>query len=372
LKILYDYQIFTDQNYGGISRYFSEIISRIGKKDKNSYEISSIFSNNYYLIRNKLNNKEFLPRNEFKGKHRLMKLINQSYTKLKLIKNDFDIFHPTYYDPYFLKYLYNKPYVITVPDLIYYIFHSDNKYQKKIKVDIYNVVRNSSHIITISNNTKNDIIKYFDIDKNNISVIYPGNSIIANISKKKSVFPNNYILFVGNRNGYKNFTNLVIAVADILISENIFLICIGGGTPSIEEKALLEKLKIKERIIFISNTTDENMVHYYRNALCFIFPSKYEGFGIPILESFSCGCPVILSNTSSFPEVAGEAALYFDPNSIESIKQTIRHYLKLSQEEKVAMRIRGFHRLKLFSWDTAYEQTIFVYEKLISNKVKYL
>jgi len=365
LKILYDYQIFTEQKYGGISRYFTEIISRIGVEDENTYEISLLFSNNYYLKNKKLNKKEFLHKIEFKGKRRLMQLINQYYSKKLLKKNDFDIFHPTYFDTYFIDKV-KKPYVITVHDLIYYLYPNENKHELKIRANIQNVVKKASHVIAISNNTKNDIIKYFNIDEKKISVIYHGCSLNMDLLKKhKSKLSINYFLYVGNRKGYKNFANLVLAIAETLISKNLFLICAGGVIPSPEESALLEKLKIKEKVIFFPHITDDYMAQLYRSALGFIYPSKYEGFGIPILESFACGCPILLSNTSSFPEVAGNAAIYFDPNSIESIRNTIMNYLELSIEEKNAMRSKGFDRLKLFSWDKAYKQIFSVYGKLV-------
>jgi len=365
MKILYDYQIFTEQNYGGISRYFTEIISRIGVIDKNTYEISLLFSNNCYLKNKKLNKKEFFHKIEFKGKRRLIKQINKYYSRKILKKNDFDIFHPTYYDPYFINEI-KKPYVITVHDLIYFIFPNQNKHELKIRANIQNVVRNASHVIAISKNTKCDIIKYLNIDEKKISVIYHSCSLNVELLKNhKSKLSINYFLYVGNRRGYKNFSNLILAIAEILIIKNLFLICAGGTIPSREEIALLEKLNVKDKVLFFPQINDDYLTQLYTNALCFIYPSKYEGFGIPILESFACGCPVLLSNTSSFPEIAGDAAIYFNPNSIESIRDAVMNYLELSIEEKNEMRSKGFDRLKLFSWDKAYEQTISVYEKLV-------
>lgn len=365
MKILYDYQTFTEQNYGGISRYFAEILNLLKKDENIEFKISSLCSNNYYLNKYGLNRSKFLPSLDFKGKRRIMKIINQTYARHLLKKNDFDLFHPTYYNTYFLKLLKDKPYVLTVHDLIYEIYDNGYISNKVIRSFIRESISNATHIISISENTKKNIIEYYGIDSDKITTIYHGNSLFVNESNKCcSKTPKDYFLFVGTRTGYKNFSNLVISIAEILKKNNISLVCAGGNIPHQEEKRLLREFKIENSVIFYPLLKDEELAHLYKNALAFIFPSQYEGFGIPVLEAFACGCPVLLSNSSSFPEVAGNAALYFDPYSHDSMLNSVKKIIQ-SKTLRENLIQKGSERIKLFTWESAYLKTIEVYKKLM-------
>lgn len=366
MKILFDYQTFTEQNYGGISRYFSEIIRLLSQDKECNINIASLLSNNYYLNMYGFNKSKFLSSIHFRGKRRLMKVINREYAKMILKRNDFDIFHPTYFDTYFLPYIKNKPYVLTVHDLIYEIFSNDYPEANEIRNSMRELVWHAKHIISVSNSTKKDIINYYGIDKNKITTIYHGNSLKINLKAKIiNKFNKNYFLFVGHRDGYKNFSNLLISIAPILKEHKILLICSGGNIANKEEIELINELSIKNYVFIYSWLLDEELIDLYNNALALIFPSRYEGFGIPILEAFACRCPVLLSNSSSLPEIAGDAALYFDPISIESIRNTINNFLSLEKSEIAILKEKGFNRLEMFSWNKAYLETLEVYKKLI-------
>ncbi len=184
----------------------------------------------------------------------------------------------------------------------------------------------ATKIIAISKNTKKDIIKYYGINSNKIDVIYLGNSLYdSGISNKIDrniigTMPKKYILFVGSRKIYKNFYFFVEAVAPVLQKdENLNLICVGGGPFSNDERFYLKSFNI-DRQIYHYTVNDDTLSEVYKRAIALIYPSLYEGFGLPILEAYSCSCPVILSNTSSLPEIAGDAAAYFDPKDITSMR----------------------------------------------------
>ena len=139
--------------------------------------------------------------------------------------------------------------------------------------------------------------------------------------------------------------------------------CAGGGKFTREEMQLLSTLGIIGQISQY-DLSDDNLAHFYKNALAFIFPSLYEGFGIPILESFACGCPLLCSDTSSLPEIAGEAACYFDPYSEASIQNVL---LKVLEDTHLRndLILKGYERLKKFSWQQTAEQTKKIYESVL-------
>ena len=331
MKILYDHQIFTSQKYGGISRYFYELIKLIEFEKDESIQVttSCLLSNNHYITnKDCVNHINFISRNEFRGKIRIMSLINTSNSILKLRKQSFDIFHPTYYDDYFLKHIGNKPYVVTVHDMIHEKFSNLFPKNDKTSFKKRKIVTSASKIIAISENTKKDLIELFKIQESKIEVIYHGNSLsINNIDKNKMLkieLPKKYILFVGERGGYKNFFRFINSTNKLLNEDkDLTIVCVGGRKFTETELLLLKTLKNSNRILRF-DLNDQQLIYFYSNALAFVFPSLYEGLGIPILEAFACKCPLICSNTGSFPEIAHNAAEYFDPYDNDSIYNSIK------------------------------------------------
>lgn len=366
MKILYDHQIFTTQKYGGISRYFYELIKEFKGIDSIKTTVSLLLSNNHYISDKKyVNHIGFFPNSEFRGKIRLNTIINKFASIREIKKQNFDIFHPTYYDPYFLSYMSSKPFVLTVYDMIHEKnseFFSDHGVTSKNKRCL---VERSTKIIAISESTKNDLIELYDVDASKIEVIYLGNSMIPN-DKMVSDFsiPEMYILFVGSRGGYKNFNTFIKSISTLL-DENVGLsvVCVGGGGFNVGELSLFSKLNIQEKI-FQYNLDDEVLAQFYRNAIMFVFPSLYEGFGIPILEAFACECPLVCSNTSSLKEIADDGAEYFDPYSEQSIYNATEKVLN-SLVERTRLINNGTKRLLHFSWEKTAEKTLKVYESII-------
>jgi len=365
IKILYDCQIFDTQKYGGISRYFVELIQEFAKMNDIGLYKPAIMSNNHYLSTINIRNiNPFCFNSEFKGKSRLTSLINKLYIRDKLRQKDFDVFHPTYYHPAFIKYLGAKPFVVTVYDMIHEKF-SDEFVNSNDSNNKRYLAEKASKIIAISENTKTDLINIFNINPNKIEVVYLGNSLVLpqnNIELKN--IPERYILFVGRRSKYKNFNNFVKAVTPLIHKDKEFaVVCIGGGMFSKEEHQLFNKLNIQEKLHQI-NIDDDTLPLYYKNALMFVFPSLYEGFGIPILEAFACNCPLVCSNTSSLPEIAGNAALYFDPADLESIQSVVNDLLNNDSLRKTLVQ-NGKERLKQFSWEITAQKTSQVYKSVL-------
>jgi glycosyltransferase involved in cell wall biosynthesis len=368
MKILYDHQVFSILKYGGIPRYFCELIKNLPPEYQ--FNLPIIFSDNQYLQENtkiftKLN---FLPAKNFKGKHFIRKklyFINQMYSRYCISANNFDLFHPTFYDNYFLKVL-KKPFIITVHDLTEFKFKDTFYKCSSIVPQMERVIKNASRIISVSENTKRDLVEIFNVNPEKIDVIYHGfykrscnkpytNKIIESFGK--------YILFVGQRILYKNFKTFAEAVSMLLKKEKgIKLVCVGTPFTS-KEKQLLSKLRIGNQTIAL-NVDDSTLNDLYSNALVFVYPSLYEGFGMPILEAFANNCPVCLSDTSCFPEIAQNAGIFFDPYDNKSILSAIEKIIYDNNFTKELI-IAGQKRLNSFSWEKAAKETISSYNKVI-------
>jgi len=380
MKILYDHQIFTWQDYGGISRYFCELMSQYATEPGISFRLALRYSQNDHLRQQPLLNRFWTQRNDFfsdsSGITRFQRGIhinvlnhvfnNQRESVQRLKEQDFDLFHPTYFDPYFLRYLKTKPYVLTVYDMIIELFPDMFKgdttaIQKK------KVIECATKIIAISENTKTDIIRFYDIDPKKIEVIPLATSLKVNTPDSAPTRPHKYILFVGNRGTYKNFIFFINSVSSLLCKEkDLTVICAGGGMFSDDEMHLLDDLGIKTQVLYYPIINDSTLSHLYRNAILFVFPSLYEGFGIPVLEAFSCGCPVAASNCSSLPEVGNESVRYFDPNNSDSIRQVVEDIVHNDSLQE-SLRKRGYQRLDHFSWEKTARATRNVYDNLLSQ-----
>jgi glycosyltransferase involved in cell wall biosynthesis len=366
MKVFYDHQIFTVQKYGGISRYFYELMNRFDNQN-NQIISSSILSNNEYLRYSKnTNSHAFFPNNNFPGKSRFMNVVNKFNSNRILTNSNFDIFHPTFFDPYFLKFIGKKPFVLTVHDLINEKFINQFEYLKleeKITNDKHLLMKQASKIIAVSETTKKDIIDYYQIDGNKIEVIYHGNSLFKKPLTRNSILNFEYVLFVGKRSMYKNFLFTIESVHQLLKKYKLKFVCFGGSKLSKVEIKLIHKLELQDYVIHIDQIDDQLLQNLYINAVFFIFPSMYEGFGIPLLEAFGCECPVLSSEGGSLKEVGGDAAIYFDPFDSQSIYDMFLMMIERTDIRKKCIEL-GKIRLNNFSWDDTFNKTLSVYKSL--------
>jgi glycosyltransferase involved in cell wall biosynthesis len=362
MKILYDTQIFNLQKFGGISRYFYELMMH--SKDLFEYNIPYTFSENIYGKQLR-QYKNFPLKFHFKGKRRIINIFDRAEIK-KNLRNNYDIIHPTYYDPCLLKDIINIPMVIDVHDMIYEKMPEYFKKNDKTAANKKKYFIKASAIIATSQRTKNDLLEIHpEIPEKKVNVIYHGE--IFSEYKQKSE-KQNYILFTGQRKIYKNFNKFIEAVAPLLIRYDLQLICTGPEFTK-NEYTLLSQLKIAEKTkaVFASESALQD---FYAKALMFVFPSLYEGFGFPILEAFASGCPALISGTSCFPEIAADAAVYFDPYSVDDMREKIEKVL-LDSSLQAKLIERGFERVKYFSWEKTVKQTYQLYCEVLSHTTKH-
>jgi glycosyltransferase involved in cell wall biosynthesis len=367
MRVLFDHQIFSAQIYGGISRYFSELMKGFSFDEEIDCDLSLRYTSNYYLrTRQRIPDGLILKNLSFRGKHKILNYFNKKISKRKILKQNYDIFHPTYYDPYFLDFIDKKPFVLTIYDMIHEIFPDSSSGGEVVLANKKMIAEKASVIIAISKNTKKDIVRFFGIDEDKIKVIYLASSCKPNVCDESLnlSLPENYVFFIGKRNGYKNFDLFVESMALIMKKDSsLNIVCAGGGVFTKAEKEKFRDFDIESRISHFFGG-DNLIQHLYSKALAFVFPSLYEGFGIPILEAFSCNCPVICSRTSSLPEIAKDSAIYFNPEDKTEMRNSIEEVLydKTLRERLVEL---GVERLKDFSWANTARQTKKIYKEII-------
>jgi glycosyltransferase involved in cell wall biosynthesis len=368
MNVLFDPQVFSFQEHGGISRYYCELFKQFSKIGGVKPSLVIKYSNNRYLPEfDFIHVKHFFPSYRFKGRNEIIKFLNRMYVRSKFHAMPVpQVFHPTYYDPYFLDLLGDIPFVLTIYDMSHELYpqlFSRFDYTAENKKE---VSAKANRIIAISEHTKKDIVALLNIPASKIDVIPLATTLSpAGMAKTDIPLPNRYFLYVGKRNTYKNFFFLLNAMNALSqTTPHCSLICAGGGTFTARERKEIDRLRLSDKIIQM-DADDTMLAHLYSRAQAFVFPSLYEGFGIPILEAFACGCPVLLSNRSCLPEVGGDAARYFDPESVSSLVENLTEVI---EDKALAddMRTSGLNRLKLFSWDNTARKTIESYKKALS------
>lgn len=358
MKILYDHQVFSWQKYGGISRYFYEIIKRIALS--NHVYFYQGYNVNKYNLDEVQTYEKYFSKKKYEIAHtgRLYNFINMIGLKCFSKINKVDIYHPTYYKDYNLN---NGRMIVTVYDMIHELFSSEfiNDKTSERKRDL---LLKADGIISISESTKKDLINIFNIPSEKIKVIYLANSLKTEV-KNNRLINEPYILYVGNRNGYKNFNDFLIAFSKTKCKNDFKCVCFGGSRFLNEEITLINKLGLKNSIIYKSGN-DNILANLYKYAALFVYPSKYEGFGLPPLEAMYYETPVLASNTSSIPEIVDNAGVYFNPNSIEDMAEKIDK--TLGDENLLnTLKQKGKEREKIFSWDKCAKETLNFYSNFV-------
>lgn len=367
LNILFDTQIFRQQRYGGISRYFCEVAPRVGRASDITSRILAPAHGNAYLeamrgdtlIGWKSNDRIRRTR----GLGRLEKWASAIAESAVARAYRPDVVHETYYWGSRASQL-GAARVLTIYDMIHERFASHFSPDDRTPAAKRRAVERADHVICISESTRRDVIEFLNVPPEKLTVTY----LSANLRPGPAAAPMPsteapYILYVGERRGYKNFNMLVKAMQSSAQLRGFRLLCFGGGQLDDQEWKAIDELGFPRAGIAQRQGDDRALMAAYQNALCFVYPSLYEGFGIPPLEAMACGCPVACSNTSSIPEVAGDAAAYFDPEDAGSMADAIESIVT-SESRRLELKRLGEHRTTVFSWDRCAMETTRVYRSL--------
>ena len=355
MKIYYDHQMFSLQKFGGITTYFAQLMAHL--PDGLEAVMATRYSDNIYLNERNYGVKQLAFPKNYRIKRRLYYFLNDRQHHRTIRKADFDIYHPTYYDVANTK----KPTVITIHDLIHekfplYFSKIDQGASLKAKA-----IKRADHIICVSEHTKKDLLNIYHIDPKKVSTVYHGYDFRT---KGHADQKENYLLYVGDRGGYKNFDNFILGVAELLNRDPTLQVICTGKPFNGKEVQLFNRLGIQDQVSVRTSIDSGALLRLYRKAKAFVYPSLYEGFGIPILEAFSQSCPVLLSNASCFPEIAKDGAIYFDPHSPEAIGTAVETVLNDADLTKKNIENANL-RLQDFSVEKMAQKTSEVYRLFV-------
>ncbi len=364
LRVLYDYQIFALQEMGGISRYFVELARRLPLCEPGiETTVLAPAHINAYLDTSPVQ-RIGIKIASFPGKHHILPFVNRLVGQPFLKRRHPDIFHETYYCA--SHQLTDAPRILTVYDMIHERFpdrfEGVDRHLPALKAK---AVTRADHVIAISESTRNDLMQYLDVPAAKISVIPLGSSFDQIEGNSESVRRERpYLLYVGLRGGVKNFQAFINAYSrSKILTAEFEVLCVGGGDFTAEEQQSFIQFGLRDRIRHLQ-ADDGVLAALYKHAAVFVYPSLYEGFGMPLLEAMHFGCPVVCSNAGSMPEIARDAALYFDPTDKEHMQEVMETVVQ-SQETTKALRARGYEREKMFSWDKCVTQTAALYRSML-------
>lgn len=365
MKVHYDNFIFYLQKAGGISKVWFNLINILQAKPKLSFSFTES-STTKNIFRKKLDishDKILFEPNKLSFFKRFSRIKNQNY----------QIYHSSYFRP--IKDKKDTKVVVTIHDFIY------EKYSNPLPTMLHvflkkRALKQADAVICVSESTKKDFVKFYpSFDKNHIYVVPNGvdkcfkplKKIHKSTVKNFKVKNNSFLLYVGNRGFCKNFEFVLRLMNNSeVINRKFNLVCVGGGNFTRAELKKINSMGISNKIHHFNYVSSKELDSLYNNAYCLLFPSIYEGFGIPVVEAMKSGCPIWCSNSSSIIELLSkEYPLHFNPLDFE---EAITCFLKLLDNKTRNNVINfGLERSKYFSWDKCANQTLEIYTKLLSK-----
>jgi glycosyltransferase involved in cell wall biosynthesis len=365
MNILFDGKIYDiyRNNSGGICRYFDNLINRLptdftpivtttrSRKDNHQPDHQNLALYPYNLA--------FRP-------GRISSFCQRNYFQFIANTSRAQIAHPTYYSLLTGRLIeqYRCPIVVTVYDMIHEIFR-DSMDPKREMAEIKRQALFAAHrVLCISESTKQDLINLYPSLSERVNVIHLATELNDHLIRDQDPIPSKpYYLYVGMRSNYKNFDRVLIAFSKVVPKFPDLILCVIGSQFSNEELQLIAELNLAQNIEYYGRANDNGLAKLYKHSLALIYPSLYEGFGIPPLEAMSCGTTVIASNVSSIPEVVQNAGLLFNPYSVDELVEQILFLLEHPSQRHDLIE-KGRQHVKNFSWEKTVEETVNVYRSL--------
>ena len=378
MKILYDYQAFDIQRSGGVSNVFSMLVEEVKKRE--TVEVGIATTQNMYMLKQGYPAEEqVLARLIETGKIDPAakiedidwKKVNKVFSKNAIMRKDYDIFHPTHYNPYFLEYGVDKPYIVTVHDLAFERLRDYIQYNETMCLNDFdnrrNIMASAKKVVAISEATKKDIIEIYNVPEEKIEVVYNAYRKLPDNYEYNNPFDFPYILYVGTRQGplnYKCFIPFFNQIVPFMKAHKDFkLICTGQKFTKFELD-MFRQYGLEDRVLnFYMN--EDGLNNLYHHAFCFVFPSEFEGFGLPILEAYKNDCPALLNDIPVFHEVGGDDAIYFDIRDGKSLNDKLEAIRDFDYDDLNSLIRDQRKRLDLFTQEKMAEGYIKVYESVL-------
>ena len=381
ISLLFDYEIhnqsiadieFIDKHLKGL---FNKKGRRAVVKDliklllkKNYYEFTFSNNQNFYEEDEYILNKKIFNINNIFNISEIASRYNY-YFELDNIKN-IDIFHSTYMLNFGIK---GAKRVTTIHDIIPLKLPHTTLDDKKLFFNkVKKAIEVSDKIVTISEHSKKDILEMFDVDESKVVNCYQAYTINKdeiessniNIKNRFDLENKEYFLFVGNIEPKKNVGKLIEAYLDLDINKKLVIV---GRKAWLWEELLrgAQKFINEGRVILLDYVSRRELISLYKNAYFFVFPSLYEGFGLPPLEAMACECPVVTSNSSSLPEVCGNGAIYCNPYDVNSIKAALNEALNISDKRREELITIGKSRVEFFNLKDYKNRILDVYKSIL-------
>jgi glycosyltransferase involved in cell wall biosynthesis len=360
MKILYDGYIYRLQKSGGINRYFQEIISRLPSECR-----PSVYTTTRPVLHSlDHKNLRFVPKPPMA--HWLARPI-------RWLAGKFDLFHPTYYhltEPLDWS-VVRGPVVLTVYDFVFSKYANRYSRTEKLLVAQREAIQRADVLLCISNSTKSDLLERFPECESRCFVTH----LAANVPKPTETrSPNSkpYFLFVGSRVFYKNFRLTLDAVALLRNEGSDVELLVAGAPWNDEELKLIDLTKAASWLHLVEYPEDQTLANLYQHAVALIYPSEYEGFGLPPLEAMTLGTPVLTLNTSSLPEVVGEGGILLDPlNAAPEDLAAAASSLLREPDLRTRFSLAARQQASKFHWDLTAEGTLAAYRRAIANSPKF-
>lgn len=363
MKVHYDGFIYAMHPEGGINRYFKNLIDGLPEDVTAMMTLPETrercFPENPRL-------QCFCPPRNLLRSGRVRNLVEPLYLSGVEKFRRADVSHPTYHELYSRKPFssHQSPVVLTIHDMIYERFSSRIDPSGKQAALKRAAVEVADAIICVSENTKRDLMEMLSVSEDRISVIPLASELSAEMACGSMKTPDApYVLFVGSRPFYKNFARLLMAMKKVTAEWPELRLVVVGSPLNQTEQEWVAALGLEERIIQMSAVSDTRLAALYRDSLALVYPSLYEGFGIPPLEAMSCGTVVIAARSSSIPEVVGDAAILFDPYSVEELAGHMLD-LRLHGARRGEFIQRGRQQVARFSWESTVAGTVEIYRQL--------
>lgn len=353
------------QTFGGVSRYVFETVSRLNSLGTESFVSAPIAWNHYFLNSPNRFHEGFSVRPPGRVFREVFDRINRFFWQVQPLFQPPDVVHQTYYFDSFLA-LRGVKRVITVHDMIHERFPAQFRFARQLSDAKLKACNNANIIISVSENTKADLVEIFGIEPEKIITIPLAGSTETSFPREQEI-THPFFLHVGGRRGYKNFAALLSAISIIpaFSRREVSLVVFGGGAATVDEYELMIRYGIHPESVEFTSGDDTKLANLYSRARALIYPSLYEGFGIPTLEAMSAGCPVIAGDNSSLPEVVGDAGLLVDTSNPHDIAGAISA-VNEDSDLRLTLSERGVARARLFSWEKTARETLDVYRSVLS------